>query len=78
MQTIDLHELRDQAPVRPKETLEILRLRIPMFALISFLTVVTIEQLNGYSVEQPNDLHVNRRPTLFPRQYLVLNKIIAD
>jgi hypothetical protein len=62
-----LHELLDLVLVQLKEKLEILQWLIQLFVLISFLIVVTIEQLNECFVKQPNDLHVIHPQALFQR-----------
>lgn len=67
-----LHELQDPVLVLPRETHENLRVLLHLFALISFLIVVTIVQLNEYSAKQPNDHHENHCQALFLRRHLVL------
>jgi hypothetical protein len=58
-----------------KEKLEILHELLQLFVLISFLIVVTIEQLNEYFVKQPNDHHVSHFQVLFRQQHLALKMI---
>lgn len=73
-----LHELQDPVLVLPRETHENLRVLLHLFALISFLIVVTIVQLNEYSAKQPNDHHENHCQALFLRRHLVLKSIQSN